>query len=312
MGVTRSTIVDGPGSLTYGTQQLFAKDTITAEVQIETWRPEISTHGQGAPRLRDAVGQVSFTPAGRLTTGILAILWPAALRTVVPGTRLFGATDTALQVHSVAGKKITFASAAIIQMPELILSPVETAIGQAQFQCVIKNGGDRATAASFYAAADAAWSGNLLDADIITVPYTGVWNVTGSPLTIHTAEGWRVTFDVQTQPRMVDGIGTIDYLVEAVTVRASCRPVGLTASDIIGHLRPEGLAIGATLRQGRDLTITGGTGGLVVTLKDAVMVSGPCQWGKTELRAGEVGFEASADATGATFGAIFSLAIAGA
>jgi len=310
MAITRQSIIDGPGSLVYGTTKLFAKETISATIELDMWRPDIQTHGLGAPRLRDATGTVAFTPAGRIDAALAALYWPAALRTPVPGTHLFGSADVALAIHSCAGKKITFTNAAPTALPEIILSPRETAIGEVTYTCLIGNGLARTATGSFYTAADAAWTEAFDDGGIIAVPYTAVWGTGGTAVTLFTAEGWRVTFDLQTTPRYIDGIGTIDHVLESLVVRASCRPVNLTASSLVSYLRPEGLALGATMRQSKDLVITGATGGLVVTLYDAVCVAGPCQWGKSELRAGEVGFEASARIASSTMGAIFAVAIA--
>jgi hypothetical protein len=74
-------------------------------------------------------------------------------------------------------------------------------------------------------------------------------------------------------------------------VRASCTPVSLDFEDLLAELRPEGLALGSSISQSKDLVITGGSGGIALTLFDAVMTAGPAKWGKTELRAGEVGWE---------------------
>ena len=42
-------------------------------------------------------------------------------------------------------------------------------------------------------------------------------------------------------------------------------------------------------------------GGLKVTLKNAALVTGPIQWGTTQLRAGEIGFVAHVAADGQLF-----------
>jgi len=79
-------------------------------------------------------------------------------------------------------------------------------------------------------------------------------------------------------------------------------------------LRPEGLALGSTLRQGKDLVISGLSGGLIVTLHDAVLLETPKVWGADSGRIGDISFEASRQLTGTapatTMGAVFDISIA--
>ena len=60
--------------------------------------------------------------------------------------------------------------------------------------------------------------------------------------------------------------------------------------------------------------ITGLAGGLIVTLNDAVMLTGGANYGNESGRVGEITFEASRQLTGAapstTMGAVFDIAIA--
>lgn len=310
MSISRSAIIDGPGSLTLGPLKLFSQENISAAVNIENWRPMISTHGEGGPRISDAIGSVTFTPSGRITADIIAALYPTGLRNPTIGAKLFGATDTALKVHAVDGNWVQFTAAAITQLADLTLSPKGTTIGEAALTCLIGNGLDRTAAGSFYTTGSAAWSETFADSDIIAVPYTGVWGST----TIHTSEGWKVSFEVSVDPIFVDGIGTVDYRVTGVKATATCQPVNLDASTLLGDLRPEQLAIGAAMRQTRNLVITGAAGGLVCTLYDAVLTSAPAQWGPSAFRSGELTLESSRQLTGeapnTTMGAAFALAIA--
>jgi hypothetical protein len=217
-----------------------------------------------------------------------------------------GGGDVAAGREGDLAARIAQARGALAGLPELTLSPQGTALGQVTLNALIANGVERTATGAFYTTASSAWSETFLDAEIIAVPYTGVWN----SVTFYTEDGWKVSFDLQLVPRYVDGIGTIDFKVAGLTVRASCKPVNITEANLLAYQRPEGLALGSTMRMSKDLVITGATGGLIVTLYDAVMLKGPCQWGKTSLRAGEVGFEASRQITGGTLGALFAISIA--
>ena len=288
MGIQRSAIFDGPGSAIFGTQNLFAKDTITANVNIENWRPDVITHGKGTPRISDATGEIQITPSGRISTELLDIFYPAALRTFVPNTSLFAAgSDTPLKLWGVDGKWVQFTNAAITGLPDLDLSPKGTAFGQATFTALIADGADRTAAGSFYTTGTTPWTGTLADSDIVSVPYTGTWN----NLTFWTADGWKVNFELETENRYIDGIGTVKVAASGLIVKATCRPANIDTDTLIGLLRPEGLALGSSMAISEDLVIAGAAGGLTITLKNATLTTGPANWGKTELHAGEIGFE---------------------
>lgn len=310
--VSRATLQRGPGSLLYGASlKMFSQEDITAAVRTELWRPKVSTHGEGAPRISDAIGEITFTPTGRITADLIAGLYPTGFRNPTVGARVFPGTDTALLIHGIDQSKLQFANAALTKMPDLTLSPKATAFGQATYTALIADNTARETAGAFYTSPTAAaWAETFSDGDIVAVPYAAAWN----SIDIITEDGWRVAFEVQVQPVYVDGIGTVDYEVTGVTARATCKPVNMTAAALMAALRPEGLALGSSLRQTEDLVITGGTGGLVVTLHDAAVVEAPAVWAPSAPRAGEIAFEASRQLTGVapatTMGAVFTLAIA--
>lgn len=310
--VQRSALLRGPGSMLYGASlKLFSQEDITANVNLTTWRPKISTHGQGAPRLSDAIGEISFTPTGRITADLIAGLFPSGFRNPTVGARVFPASDTALLIHGTDQSKLQFPNAALTKMPDLILSPKVTAFGRAMFTALIKDNTARETAGAFYTSPTAAaWSETFTDAQIVAVPYAGAWN----SINILTEDGWKVSFEIQMEPIVVDGIGTVDFLLTGVTARATCKPVNLSAASLMASLRPEGLALGSTMRQTQNLVITGAAGGLIVTLYDAAVVDGPAVWAPGSPRSGEIAFEASRALTGeapnTTMGAVFAIAIA--
>jgi hypothetical protein len=290
---SRTSIIDGPGSAKWGSLKIFAQDGMEATPEVEAWRPSIATHGEGGPRLKDGRVVITLTPSGNLTAAMIAALYPTALRNPIINTSMHGASDTALELHSVAGKKVTFHNAGLAGLPELVLSPAATFLGQVTWNALLRNSYERATANSLYTVATTAWAEPFPEAEIISVPYSATWGTGIGDLTIYTENGWKVAFDVNLTPRVVDGYGTIDYKLAGITARASCQPVNLSEDNLLDNVQLQGVVPGASMRQGKTLTITGATGGLRVILYDAVLRRGPCQWGKTRLRAGEVGFEAS-------------------
>jgi len=308
--VQRAALIRGPGCAIYDSVTLHAQEAITADVKVSTFRPKTATHGDGAPRILDAVGEVTWNPTGRISTEILAIFFPEIFKNPSQGARVFPAQDKALLIHAKAGDKLQFANSALTGMPVIALTPSATAFGPVTFSAVIKDNTPRETAGSFYTIPQtASWAYPLLDDDVV-LPYSATWN----NLSIITETGWRITPTVQLNPITVDGIGTVDFEILGVSVKASCKPSAWTASQLLTSLRPEGIAIGTTLRLGKDLVITAAApGGLVVTLYDAVLSAAPAAYAPNAPRAGEITFEASrtfvGEAPSTTLGKLFDVTI---
>ena len=293
MATTRQSIIRGPGTVTFGGVKLFDKDGITAEIESNSQEVPSSISGTLDTIKTDQIGRISITPVGNLSAAILNVLYPSFAQTPEIGRSLLGATDAPLLVASRAGTKVTFNAAALTQCPELKLSPVATAFGQAQFTALLANGKLPTDAGSFYAVAAAAYAdGEPPRTGLSGFHYQGTYGSLAIPDTL---DGWTVTPEMQTEAVTTDSQGTIDYTLTGMTVRASCTPLGLTESQLLAAL-PVLKGRGKSLASENDLVISS-TGGLTVTLKHAALVTGPIQWGATMLRAGQIGFVANIDPT---------------
>jgi len=304
MALDRTSITKGPGLVMLGTTAFHDKDGIVSELVTSTERIPSSAYGQLSVRIVDQTGKTTFTPVGRITSGILSALYPAAYQTPSIGASVFGATDTACTVHSRAGKKVTWHNSALTNMPEIYLSAKKTAFGQAEITHLLKNSTERSAADAIVSVAAESYSdAGFAESDIKMVRYAGTW---GAILTgIVAAEGWTITPELKLTPRVVDDYGTIDFELESVQISAKCRPVSLGEDDILDNL-PLAKDIGAIPTSSSDLVIAG-TGGLTVTLKNASLLQGPLRYGNTELRAGECMWVANPDVT--ADGALFTVAL---
>lgn len=307
--ISRSTVIRGPGTVTLGSTQIFDRDGIKADVKIETFGVPVSAYGEVDTRRRGRTAEISFRPSGAITAGILTALYPHGTPNI--GASLMGATDTACIVHSLAGQKVTFHSAALMRMPSLRLSSSETAFGgEAQVIAVNKNNVAAVTDNSLYTVASEAWAGAFDTANIKGGVYTGTWGTGGGAVTLRTMEGWTVEFDMQAEAQQCDGLGIYDYVLGGVTVRAKCVPIGISESDLLGYMNLQGTncVIGGTMRPSKDLVIAA-TGGLTVTIREAALVQGPMDWGQNKLRAGEIGFIGHRTITGGVPVQLFSVAL---
>ena len=308
MAINRTNILRGPGTVIFNTgndaQTIFDATGITADVESSSQEIPSSVSGAIDTIKTDQVGTIRLTPCGQLSDDLLALLYPYGTPSI--GARVFPDADVPLTVHSVAGTKVTFVNAALTTMPPLRLSPVQTAFGEAVFTALLGLGKKPSDANSFFTTATAAYaSGGPDPTGIVGVQYAATF---GSLNILDTLDGWTVTPEIQLEPVTTDLLGTVDYTVSGVTCTATCTPLGLTESQLLGAL-PIAKDRGTSLKGAADLVITG-AGGLTVTLKNATMLRGPLQWGNTTLRAGEVQFTAHRAFTNGAPGAVFSVEMA--
>lgn len=306
MSLARASILRGPGKVKINATEILTQGDITFTPNTENAPVNFSHGGVLDSVLSDATLQLDFTPANQITAGILSALFPYG--TPVIGSSLLTDADVTAAVvgRESASNKITLAAAALSKMPSLRLSSRNPNLfgSNATIVSSVKTGIARSVASSLYTIGTEAWTGVVTRADIKVGNYSGAWN---SLTFASTVDGWTVDFDAQWTPVTTDEDGTIDWTLEGVTVRASCTPVGQTLA-LLNSMPVYQKLIGSSLYAANDLVISA-TGGLTVTLKQAFMVSGPCRWGASTLRHGQIGFETTrALATGEP-GAVFSVAI---
>lgn len=306
--IQRQSIYQGPGTVQLGAAGVvfYDKDGIDAALEITRFDVPTSIYGVVDSRLDDVVGKIRFTPAGEVATADLTALYPHDSAADI-GASIFGATDVNAIVQGKDGRKLTFQACAITKMPDMILSANKTFYGPAEITALVKDNTARTTAGSMYAEAASAWSdpASFASANVKTEIYTAAWGTLFT--SIVTEAGWTISFESGIQYRQVDDIGTVDGILTSISVMARCRPLNLSASDILAKLYVEGAAKGrgVSYRSGHDLVLTGTT--KTITLKDAALVAGPLRWGTAELRAGEIGFVAHAAESAGAFTTLFTI-----
>lgn len=298
--IDRTTILRGPGTATWAGITLFDAEGIEATLETSTKEITSSISGKLDTIKTDQTAKVTLTPCGQLTDAILAALYPHQIPVI--GTSLCGAADRPLTIHSMAGTKLTFHNGIITKCPEIILSPVATAFGSAEFSALLAKGKTADQPTAFYTVEEKVdYTAGAPDPTGITgAYYTAKYGTLDIPDTV---DGWKVTVELAVEPVVTDALGTIDYTLSGVTVRATCTPLGLSEGDLLklsGIAKPRG----ASLAGASDLVITG-AGGLAVTLRHAALVQSPLKWGNTANRIGEIAFEAHRDFTGDTPGELY-------
>lgn len=303
MSINRNTILRGPGTVKFGGVTVFDANGITCEIESATQGLPSSISGEIGTIKTDQTGKISFTPCGQISAAILAALFPYASAAI--GSSACGADDTPCVVHGMSGTRVTLVNCCVRKMPEIYLSPVKTAFGSVELAAALGLAKGPTDDAALYTVEQAAYDAGAPDPTGITgVAYAGTFGALSIP---DTADGWTITPEVTLNPVSTDTLGTIDWTVASVGCTAKCTPLGLTEEQILAALpatRARGSLIG-----GDDLVVTG-AGGLKVTLHGASLVTGPLQWGNTQLRAGEIGFTAHRSFAGGVPGPVFEVELA--
>ena len=303
MSINRNTILRGPGTVVFGGATVFDANGITCEIESATQGLPSSISGEIGTIKTDQTGKISFIPCGQISAAILAALFPYASAAI--GSSACGAADTPCVVHGLSGTRVTLVNCCVRKMPEIYLSPVKTAFGSVELAAALGLAKGPTDDAALYTVEQAAYDAGAPDPTGITgVAYAGTFGALSIP---DTADGWTITPEVTLNPVSTDTLGTIDWTVASVGCTAKCTPLGLTEEQILAALpatRARGSLIG-----GDDLVVSG-AGGLKVTLHGASLVTGPLQWGNTQLRAGEIGFTAHRTFSGGVPGPVFSVEMA--
>lgn len=274
----------------------------------ETMPIESSVHGKLDERTTARRVDISFDPLGELDGGdvLSGKLWPFG--TFALGKSIFTPknydssnddADFTLDIHTLAGVKITVQSAAITKMPSLMLSATKTVMGGITFTAIGKDNTDWSAADSLFTIDSAAGDPDLSQmvlANIRTVPYTAT--IASGPVgfaSFRTIAGFTIDFDMSTKPIETDTDGTVDMVFESLAVNVKCQPLGMTEANLVSAMKIQGAGSkrGSSLQGnlGIDLVIQGAASGdPKITITKVGLKSSGLDFGAASPRIGEVTF----------------------
>lgn len=192
-----------------------------------------------------------------------------------------------LVIHSFDGRKLTFHNAAIVQMPGINGSAVETLLEEVGFECFPKVNTAWSTANSWYTETAAALTDTTFDpAAIITQPYTMAWG--SSPwASFATKAGVKVGFALQLEAVETDADGILTRKLAGLKVTARAQPMGISTAQLLSALAIQGAtAVRGRSLSGSDLNIS--ATGVYVRLYGAALKGGPQQFSSKLDRIGEL------------------------
>lgn len=320
MPLDRLNIIAGPAIITFGGQTFYTKDDIKVDCDWETSKTLSSMYGQLGSRMLDRKAVISCILVGQLSTGLIAVVWPYFGAQI--GTRIYTGTDRPVEIWTVAGKKVTFASGAVTNFVPLKISAGEPFIGQMQITCINGNNTAWSGAGSFCTVTAVPFTdpATLTSASILQAPAICSWAAAGAWSSFDTEDGVNIDGELGLTWLKSDTHGTYNALVSGLAVRAKCKPLGIAAGIAEAEMlsgplfQDTGCARGmsaAAVSTAHDLVITAGVTPLLLTatLEQAAMMSSGMAFGSSVLRNGEVGWEATRTFTGSTVNALATFAI---
>lgn len=282
---TDSSIIRGPAIITYNSVTLYAKDDIKVRSRLDLMDIQASGFGAIDQRIKQVITEITFTPHGEVTSGILSVLFPHAA--AVTGGTAMPTTDKDLVIWPYNSKeKCTYKNAFVSKMPDLSLGATKTAFGQVTFMGIGTNNAAWSVAGHFADVADAAFADTGLSASgVKVVPYTAVLGSLSAPWnSIKTKSGWTISFDVGIDPQEEDSVGIYDHIFNGqAKISAKCNPIGISVANLhalMATFQGSGAARGASATGNKaDLVISGGSGNPTLTLKNMILSEAPHRYG---------------------------------
>jgi len=284
MPVNVTNIIAGPALVKFDGATFYSKGDIKLTAEHETFDIEVDRFRKVDERAKNEMLKISFTPAGEWES--LAVLFPYA------GT-LLGSTITEdpnlpLEIHTFAGKKLTFHNAAVTKMPNIKGSAIETLLGEVEFEAFLKNNTAWSAANSRFTIADAALVDATFDpAAILTQAYTVGWGAVSPWDAMSTKKGVDIDFNLALEPIETDADGIVSRRLSGLEVSVKAQPMGISEADMLNKLLFQGAgAVRGRSLSGDDLNVS--ATGVYIRVYGAALKGGPQSFSSKEDRIGEL------------------------
>lgn len=289
--ITADTIYMGAAHILYDTSKyLWAEGPVQVKLVRTELDLQVAGFGKVSSPSTDETIEITFQPSNRINADILSFLY-GSIFSATPGTSYFGATDTEVKIHTMAGRVLTLANCKPTVFPALQFGVgVKRFAGPVTLTGILKRGTARGTAnALFTPWADLAWTAEPDEADYPQSPCQVTWaNIAAKNL--EALDAWVVTPQISLRPMTLPNLGTVDYRIDDVSVQVSASPANLLEAELwqtyaIGSSR----VLGKTITGG-DLTLAEDNPGLTAVVKNAIItpptttfdtqnpIAGQCVW----------------------------------
>lgn len=314
--MNRSSLKRIPGRLAFNGISIYSKKDTTIDTDLVYQQEKVGAAGLGDIDNRDkeAYDEISLTPDGRMTPTIAGVMWPYGNPTI--GTGIFSDTDVPADVHGNDNSLDTHASAAVVQMPQMIFNPIKTLVGQMKLLALRAASASWSTAASLRTFADT--GGTFVDATmttagIITQDYQLTWGAITGWVGMEFYDGLVFEPKVEFVDDNVAVHGLFNKRLKSVGGILRGIPIGATRSMIDTQLKIQGTgavrgASGAA--KAAAVSVTGADAKVYLTFPLGQLIKSKIQNGVEQLREGEVAWEALPVLAAGVRGAYFTTPIA--
>lgn len=287
MAIARASIIRGPAVVAFNSVTFYTKDDITVTVEHRTFDVVTSAFGKVDERIAGRTASVTFTPDGKLTSGLAAVLWPYA-STAYHASVLNDLDCVITPCTSAGGETVTswtVKNCYVSSMPNLILSATKTAVGQVTITGVGLDNTAPSTSNSLVElnAAATATDAEFTQADIVTEPYTASWGATITG--IEALDGFECSFEASFQEQPTDNNGVVDVMLTGLGCMARCAPLNITEANLKTIIADD-KAVGASIQSANAFTITNGASSRSIALNKASPTRISPVWGALALRDG--------------------------
>jgi hypothetical protein len=292
-------IIKGPAAIQRNGIFLYVHGDIIATPVRTTVAQQVDSVGFNDEREGSFKWEIGFTPAGIASAGYFDELYPAAYRTPVVGTDIFGSADVPLVLWTFDGQKITFNRSALTKMPDLNLAADKQLFGAATYTALGTLEEDLDTAGRFAEIQAAAFADTSFDpSKILTLIYSAAWGASAPWTAIASASGFTFAFELALAEEPSDKYGIAGMTIAAggLTVSGKCQPQGITAAQILAAMAPNkrGQSIYSGTGKANTLALTTAVvGEPFFNLFNSALKILPLQAGAEVNRNGEVEFVAT-------------------
>ena len=294
MTITRTTLLGGPAAAVWNGRTYFAQSGIVVTPALELEAVDSDAQGILDATATGAPVMIKFAPSAPFADLVALYPWLEG----APGTSLFGATDSPLVLIAANRVRLTFAAAAIVQMPDLTLGIRGATAGTVTFLAL----GARAlpiTAANRLVTIDTA---DFPALPTVTPQLADDFEITwgagsGAPWrTLRALDGIKIHLAMETSPVRSAANALLDVTLDSlvVSVRFSpSTPSGPVEADVFAGLQVQGAdAMPGRLLSTAARTLDVAGEHLWLRLPLAQLTAGPLTFDAVHPRVGELVFTA--------------------
>ena len=254
---------------------IFCEGSVTVELKRAEMDVQVAGFGRVANPATDETVEVTFTPSNTADAAILAWLYGSVF-SAMPGTSWYGAADTPLSIHTMAGRLLTISNCRPTTFPAL-----QFGIGAKRFSgsvtCtgILARGKARTAADALFSPwADEPFAAQPEEDSYPQQPVSAAWGLLPG-VELHAMDSWTLTPQIQLRAVTLPNLGTVDWRVDSAGCEASATPATLAEAQLWGEAAlGASRALGAST-PGADLTLAEDWPGVTAVLKNAKWVNRP-------------------------------------